>query len=98
MTAAIRFAIAPYDSCLYPSELMQPLPREIGQLGSSFMIPIVKWFTDRIRSVCCVKRMAAPRWAQLRCGPFVFVLGELLCAVSIARLLWCASLSFLSPP
>jgi hypothetical protein len=28
-----------------------PLLREIGQLGSSYMIPIVKWFTDSSRSV-----------------------------------------------
>ena len=56
-------------------ELMQPFLREIGQLGSSYMIPIVKWHTDRSRSVWLCKWMAAPRWVQLCCGPFVFVLG-----------------------
>ena len=35
---------------------------------------------------------------QLCYGPSGFVLGGSLCAVSIARPLWCASLSFLSPP
>ena len=30
---------------------MQPFLREIGQLGSSYMTPNVKWHTDRSRSV-----------------------------------------------
>jgi hypothetical protein len=35
---------------------------------------------------------------QLCYAPLVFVSGGLLCAVSIARPLWCGSVSFLSPP
>jgi len=45
-----------------------------------------------------VSQAVAPWSTQLRYGPSVFVLGESSCAVSIARSLWCAPLSFLSPP
>jgi hypothetical protein len=42
-----RVSVTLNPSC----ELMQPFLREIGQLGSSYMIPNVKWHTDRSRSV-----------------------------------------------
>jgi hypothetical protein len=45
--------MAGYASLTHPTTSAKkvPLLREIGQLGSSYMIPIVKWHTDSSRSV-----------------------------------------------
>jgi hypothetical protein len=90
MTGAIRFAIAPCDSCA------QPLLREIDQLGGSYMIPNCEMaHRQEPFSLVVLNGRLLPGGSGQE---FVFVSGESLCAVSIVRRLCFAPLSFINPP